>query len=459
MSSSPRVEASLQRPAGRWRGWLRRRDSLRLRLLLLQALVLVLLGSGVGLLFYAERNITIAGLYVERWAPVIAAALQADPLAPPVGPEEEAVHWLRPGPPEPSHRPWAQAPRFAALREALVQRRLPVQELRLSLASPQPRLWLHLAPPGRAPGWLGLPAQVLVPEWSARTLALLGTGVALLTLLSWATTRWLVRPLEALRRRIDDVAPAADDLPPIGPEAAWAVPEIAAIDGAHRSLRRRLAQQERERALLLAGVSHDLRSPLGRIRLSAELLPDDPAWAKRRAAIVRNVQQADRLIESFLDHVRCGELPLDQTVDLAALARSVVAMAERPDDELRLEAPLSLPLARAHPLLLERLMANLLDNAFAHGAPPVRLSLGGSPEGGCWLAVADGGEGLAPDEAATLQAAFARGDRARSRPGSGLGLAIVQQTVARLGGTLQFQRLAPQQGPYRHEVRVALPRR
>lgn len=458
MSSSPRVEPATRRPADGWRGWLRRRDSLSRRLLLLQALVLLLLGSGVGLLFYAERNITIAHLYVERWAPVIAAALHAPP-PPQTLADEEGASWLQPGPPEPSHRPWSHAPRFAALREALAQRNLPVQDLRLSLAAPLPRLWLQLQPPGRAPGWLGLPAQVLVPEWSSRTLGLLGTGVALLALLSWATTRWLVRPLEALRRRIDDVAPAADDTPPAGSEAAWAVPEIAAIDSAHLALRQRLAQQERERALLLAGVSHDLRSPLGRIRLSAELLPDDPAWAKRRAAIVRNVQQADRLIESFLDYVRCGELSLDQTVDLAALARSVVAMAERPGDELRLEAPLSLPLARAHPMLLERLMANLVDNAWVHGAAPVRLSLGGTPGGGSWLAVADSGQGLDPAEAAVLQAAFARGDRARGRPGSGLGLAIVRQTVDRLGGRLEFRRLAPHQSPFRHEVWVEFPPR
>ena len=81
-------------------------------------------------------------------------------------------------------------------------------------------------------------------------------------------------------------------------------------------------------ALLLAGVSHDLRSPLARIRMAAALLPGDEASAPWREAIaLATLEVADRLIGSFLDQVRAGELPLDQHTDLAAIA---LAMAARP---------------------------------------------------------------------------------------------------------------------------------
>jgi two-component system osmolarity sensor histidine kinase EnvZ len=162
------------------------------------------------------------------------------------------------------------------------------------------------------------------------------------------------------------------------------------------------------------------------------------------------VQDADRLIESFLDHVRAGELPCDETVDLAAVARQVVAGFERPADALSLDAPATLPCERANRLLVERLIANLVDNALKHGRPPVRVRVGGSAAQ-AWITVDDAGDGISADEAAHLTDAFARGDGSRSRPGTGLGLAIVRQVATRLGGVLAFER----DGPV-HRVRVTL---
>jgi two-component system osmolarity sensor histidine kinase EnvZ len=124
-------------------------------------------------------------------------------------------------------------------------------------------------------------------------------------------------------------------------------------------------------------------------------------------------------------------------VDLAAAARSVVAGFERPAHELDIAAPASLPWPRANRLLVERLLANLVDNALKHGKPPVRLGLGGDSKH-AWISVTDAGEGMDPQTLERLQEAFTRGDGSRSTPGSGLGLAIVRQVAARLGGTLSF---------------------
>ena len=148
--------------------------------------------------------------------------------------------------------------------------------------------------------------------------------------------------------------------------------------------------------MLLAGVSHDLRSPLSRIRMAAELLPETDGIAPRRASIVRNVDVADRLIASFLDYVRAAELPLESTVDVVAIARHLLESRDEPADVLTIVAPARLDVTRTHALLLERLLADLVDNAMRHGKPPVLIRLR-----------ADGGE----------RGARRRGPRPRHRTG------------------------------------------
>jgi len=421
---------------------MRRFDSLFARLLLAQLGLVAALALVFGLLFYIERNVTVAVLYAERWAPQLAAAAG---LAPPQA-EASAVLRRDEAPPE-SRRTARNAPRFIALRQALLARGVPVDEVRLGTGRGTPMMWLQVAPPDRSAMWLGVPGHVVVPAWSTRTLLALVITGALVAGVSWRFTRRLTRPLEQLRERMQAHQPG-QPAPAAAPGAAS--PEIAAIDAAYRDLLARLQQHERERAVLLAGVSHDLRSPLGRIRMAAELLPDTPGIDSRRASIVRNVLDADRLIESFLDHVRAGELPCDETVDLAAVARQVVAGFERPAAELAIDAPAALPRAHASRLLVERLVANLVDNALKHGRAPVRVGVGGSPTQ-AWITVDDAGDGIPADQAMRLTDAFARGDASRARPGAGLGLAIVRQVATRLGGELSFERVDGL-----HRVRVTL---
>jgi two-component system, OmpR family, osmolarity sensor histidine kinase EnvZ len=271
-------------------------------------------------------------------------------------------------------------------------------------------------------------------------LLLFGLAVAASALIA----RRMARPLEALRARI-----AADDT--AGAPLANASAEVQAIDSAWRTLRQSLERQERERALLLAGVSHDLRSPLGRIRMAAELLPDGEGVAPRREIIVRNAALADRLVGSFLDHVRSGELPLEETVDLAQIARNVVA--QRQQRELNVELPPQLTVSCANAVLIERLIANLLDNAFTHGQPPVTLRARAAA-GAVSIEVEDAGPGIAPDQQEAMLQAFARADTSRQQPGLGLGLAVVQRVALRMGGGVSFARSADGQ---RHFVRVAWP--
>ncbi len=410
-----------------------RLNSLFTRLLLAQLVLVLLLGVVFGGLFYVERNTTVAVLYADLWAPHLLKAMDA--------PETEALppylqrSLLRPT----KARTVVQSlPRFAVLRKTLVARGVPVDEVMVSLSKTEPTVWLHVPLPGRAPVWFGIAAQLVEPEWPSRLLLALSILAALLIAVSWAFTRRLTLPLERLYTRMQTHTPGQAHMLAAQPRPQG-TPEIQAIDAAYTDLLGRFERHERERAVLLAGVSHDLRSPLGRIRLAADLLPDHADVVPRKAAIARYVAQADRLVESFLDYVRAGELPMDQVVDLAAVGRAVVAGFERPESELRITAPAALPWPDANTLLLERLMANLIDNALKHGRPPVHLALGAEPSH-AWIEVQDCGEGMAPEMVVQLQEAFTRGSRSRTQSGSGLGLAIVRQVVTRLGGELSFER-------------------
>jgi two-component system osmolarity sensor histidine kinase EnvZ len=389
--------------------------------------------------FYVERNRTVARLTAERWTPALrAAAGWGEVAASAPGAISVRVSDERPANAITSNS-WA--PRITALRSTLREQGVPAGEVVFTRGVPRAVTWIAVATPQGRTRWLGLQDEVVESYVFYRLFIALVLGFAIVSLASGVLARRLTRPLEALRRRIeshDDASSAGRGAPPADGQPTL---EIAAIESAWLALAGRLAHQESERSLLLAGVSHDLRSPLSRIRMAAELLPETEGVAARRASIVRNVDVADRLIGSFLDYVRASELPLEATVDVVAVARRLVEARDQPRDVLAIAAPGQLAVARTHELLLERLLANLVDNAMRHGKPPVLIRLW-ADGGDAVLDVEDHGAGIAPESQARLTQAFARGDASRGTPGTGLGLAIVQQIVRRMGGTLSFERVA-----------------
>ena len=389
-----------------------------------------------GSAFYIERNRTIARLAAQRWAPALrAAAGLGDGAVRAPGANAVRISEQRPEDAIPSNN-WAA--RITQLRATLRAEGVPAGEVVFTRAVPRPLTWVAIAGADGHVRWFGMQDDVVESYVAVRLLVALTLGLAAIGVASWIVARRLTRPLEALRQRIEshDSPPAERRVTP--PAGAAPTQEIAAIESAWVALADRLARQESERALLLAGVSHDLRSPLSRIRMAAELLPETDGIAARRASIVRNVDVADRLIASFLDYVRAAELPLASTVDVAAVARRLLQARGDPADRLAIAAPDRLEVPRAHELLLERLLANLVDNAMRHGKPPVLIRLRAA-DGSVVIEVEDHGPGIAPEARERLTQAFARGDTSRGAPGTGLGLAIVRQIVQRMAGALSFE--------------------
>lgn len=433
-----------------------RLDSLFARLLLAQLVLVLSCVTIFGGFVIVERNALQMPHFAEAWAPAFRAAV-ATPLSVESAPVLGLPDGIRrhAGPPSGLTLAITGLPSAALLRQQLAQHGVRVDEVRLAFTGGSPRFWSLVVPPGQPGVWLSGRVPSVLPRWTTRTTVTLTLLLIVVGLVSRSLARHVTQPLGRLRQRMQAHAQSADEArpPPLAAANSKAPPELVAMDAAYTLLSQRLQRNEHERALLLAGVSHDLRSPLARIRLAAEMLPESADNQDGVAAITRNVDHADRLIASFLDFVRTSapDQAQDDTVDLASLARLVVLRFDRPPGHLQLQAPAHLVLHHASALLLDRLMFNLVDNALKHGATPVQLTLGSAGQHAL-ITVTDAGPGLPPARAQQLMQAFARGDASRGAPGSGLGLAIAQQIVTRLQGTLDFALTAAG-----HQVQVRLP--
>jgi two-component system osmolarity sensor histidine kinase EnvZ len=432
----------------------RRIDSLFLRLLLAQVVLVTMALLVFASLLLIERNQVLAPQFAEAWAPRIAKAARA--ASADAGAWAEAGIERHDGLPRAFRVRMLRMPAMSDFDAVLALHGVAVDDAWIVWLDGRCSLWLHASVAGTHPVWLSgaLPAAFM-PRWERRMTVGVGLLALAIALVTRSLSRGVTDPLGLLRLRMQEHA--SSGLPPPSPPdrifLAGAPPELVAIEQAYLQLAERLQRNERERALLLAGVSHDLRSPLSRIRLAAEMLPETPDNAGGVASITRNVDHADRLTASFLEFVRASTVALDETVDLSAVARSAVAGFDRPAADLSVRAPALLLLHGAHGLLVERLIVNLVENALKHGATPVEIEVSMTADAAAaMLVVSDAGQGLPAGGAGNLTEAFARGDPSRSVPGFGLGLAIAQQIVVRLQGELSFGRERA-----RHRVRARLP--
>jgi two-component system, OmpR family, osmolarity sensor histidine kinase EnvZ len=217
--------------------------------------------------------------------------------------------------------------------------------------------------------------------------------------------------------------------------------ETAALARGFNEMAAALARDEEERLLMLAGLSHDLRTPLAKIRLASELLRDagqgDPALLD---TLDRSLHGLDGLLTQFLDYARASH-PAEQEapavdVELREFLAETAALAPGLPAPVLADGPTVW--RRVRPQALRRLVLNLVVNAQNHGAPPIELACGTGPDGS-WIEVRDRGPGIAPERVEQLKRPFQRGDAARGgATGSGLGLAIVERIARAEGAQLQL---------------------
>ena len=278
---------------------------------------------------------------------------------------------------------------------------------------PHDAYWVALAPStGWSPSGAGVGSIAL-----ALALALLG-GLLL--------QRWVNRPLKALADAVD----AMPDARPVRALAAHGPDEITSVARSFDRMAARLEAQERERAFMLAGISHDLKTPLAKLRLATALHPTGDV--EQDAMIERQLDRIDRMLGQFLDFGRGNDSELASRVDIAALIDAVLATLDlKHGVTVRTAGTMT---AMLKPLAFERALTNLLRNAVNHGAPPIEIDCVAHDDQ-LSITVADAGPGVAEAAIERLRTPFVRGEDSRPSDGSvGLGLAIVDRFVADLGG-------------------------
>lgn len=279
--------------------------------------------------------------------------------------------------------------------------------------------------------------------------AVLSTLLALLAAvaISAAVNRPLARLTRAARELGAGHAPAP--LPEVGPA------EIRAVNQSFNRMVSDLAQIEQDRAVLLAGISHDLRTPLARLRLELEVndLPEEA-----RTAMAGDIEQMDAIVRQFLDYARERPQQPKDAADLSQLVRDAVARLRLPAATIKTEIEDGLR-GSVYRTELERAIDNLATNATRYGRSPdgeLRLLVQLRREGrAVALAVSDEGPGIDAKEHDRLMRPFERGDTARSEAkGAGLGLAIVERIARLHGGRFTLSARADGRSGLRAELRL-----
>lgn len=306
----------------------------------------------------------------------------------------------------------------------------------------EPGLWVSFTIDGDA-YWLRTNATILNPPYGKTWLWWALAAFVASILCAVLITSRLTAPLNQLsltarefgRGRVPKTLPEDS-----GPE------EIRELNASFNRMVQDITRVEKDREVLLAGVSHDLRTPITRLRLETELadLPEDT-----HRAMVSDLEQMERIVNQFMDYARRNSLPL-AAVDLSRLVSDAVRIARIDiDPGVRLRVSIDPDIwVMAHSIEMSRVVQNLYTNALRYGKSQdgvldltVELK---REDDKAVLIVSDCGPGLDMSQAGRLMRPFERGDAARGgTAGSGLGLAIVERIVRRCSGTVSLSATVP----------------
>ncbi|UPG94617.1 ATP-binding protein [Luteibacter aegosomatissinici] len=329
--------------------------------------------------------------------------------------------------------PVGRTPMLGMVRNALGQLReqFPGREIRID-GLRDASVWIAARDP--AAGWLGVRLDgTRVPVFRAGLLTILLAGVVVLVAAA-LYARSLTAPLRHLAAAANGIVNGAE--PPALP--AGAARELTELRGALARGAADVRASRKERDLMLAALSHDMRTPLARLRLGLAIAaPPDEAL---RTGMEADIEALDALCEHFIAFARDGRDEPAASVDLAALCADVVAAAATHGEPWALHVPAAC-VVMGKPLALRRAVENLVRNATRHGAAPFALAVERAGKE-AHVEIRDGGVGVPPDVLAHLGEPFVQGNAARSNAvGSGLGLASVRRTAEQHGGSLRLRNL------------------
>ncbi|HEY5896647.1 MAG TPA: ATP-binding protein [Burkholderiales bacterium] len=277
--------------------------------------------------------------------------------------------------------------------------------------------------------WAMLPRERFEPSFGLQWLGWLAAVLVLALIGAWLIASNIARPLAAMRRAATRLG-RGQPHEPLPEEGAR---EIRTVAAAFNRMASDLQSMERERAMVLAGISHDVRTPLSRLRLALEMSGADE---QSTDAMISDIDEIDAIIGQFLDFARGADEKKDEH-DLGELLEELAEHYARIGKDVRLVAHAAKRFRFAR-MAVRRAIANLVDNALRYAGEPVEIEAI-NRNGDIAVEVRDNGPGIPPTEVERLKRPFTRLDDSRSGAGgSGLGLAIVERTAHAHGGALEL---------------------
>ncbi|HMZ86631.1 MAG TPA: ATP-binding protein [Giesbergeria sp.] len=294
-------------------------------------------------------------------------------------------------------------------------------------------LWVGFSINGD-PNWLLMDRSRFSPAGGKTWLIWLVTAGALSLAGAAVIARLINQPLKQLSyaaNRVRDGDFAASHL-----DEEVVTSEIREVNIGFNRMAQKLAKLEQDRAVMLAGISHDLRTPLARLRLETEMSVNDEV---AREHMVADIVQLDATIDKFLDYARPDHVTLTPVNLHAVISSCVYAVQDHRELQITMQVPEDLNVL-ADEVELARVISNLLENARRYGKTPdtasTRVEIAAKArEDWVLIKLRDHGTGVPPEQLANLTKPFFRGDAARTAAaGAGLGLSIVDKTIQRMGG-------------------------
>ncbi len=292
--------------------------------------------------------------------------------------------------------------------------------------------FVHLSMGGRyGPVEVRFPRRRVTASNPHQLLVLTVATAVLMTIIAYLFLRNQLRPI----KRLGDASAAFGRGQPVKYHPSGAL-EVRAAGQAFLDMRNRIERQIEQRTLLLSGVSHDLRTPLTRLKLGLSMMePDDDV-----AALERDVRDMERLLDAFLSFARGQGAEESELTDPAGLVRRVIENAQRGGQDVeagQIDGEGVLVLMR--PVAIQRALENLVGNAVRYGA---RCVVGVTvSERAVVFSIEDDGPGIPESDRETALKPFARLDSARNQDrgsGVGLGLAIALDIARAHGGALRL---------------------
>ncbi|MBP8111579.1 MAG: HAMP domain-containing protein [Agitococcus sp.] len=292
---------------------------------------------------------------------------------------------------------------------------------------PKPRLWLYI--PSLKDVWVREPL-LFFAQYNPFIIIAWIIGVPLMAIVAIVIlVRQLNRPLKRLQLAALRVAKGqhATML-----ETKRGPSEIRAVNAAFNQMTYDIQQATKDRTVMLAGISHDLRTPLTRLRLTAEIMADKDL----AEGMILDIQDMDEILEQFISFMRDGS---DEALELIDMNQILTEVAAQFSAQTVIEfSPEPLPDILIKRLAIKRMVGNLVNNALRYGKAPIVLSAIQARQQ-LVLTVRDHGVGIEESQIPELLQPFVRGEAARTTQGTGLGLAIVSRIVKIHKGTLDIR--------------------